>query len=132
MSDQLLRQILFATRKDWVYHLVRGGELLAKLIPVNGPWRFAEHPCIEANYTTTDAFTILKPLFDREALLLDGDDEEANNEWMDIWDELKAETLFVESPDGKERFDILWIHFKDDRAWWWPLYNSPETRFSGK
>ena len=89
-------------------------------------------PCVEARYTTTDAFSAVKQLFDREADLLDTDDETENNEWADIWDELKSVGLFVESPDGSERFDILWIHFKDARAWWWPLFNSQETKLPSR
>ena len=127
MNDRIEKQVALATRNNWVYHLTRGGELLAELTPVD-EWRFAEFPCVEAQYTTTDAFTAVKPLFDREAMLLDTDDEAENNEWADIWDELKSVGLFVESPDGSERFDILWIHFKDGRAWWWPLFNSPESK----
>ena len=73
------------------------------------------------------AFEELRPLFEREAELLEIDREPENTEWAEIWEELKAPGLFVESADGRQRFDILWIHFRNGRAWWWPLYNSPET-----
>ena len=116
------------TRDKW--HLTRGGEVLAHLHP-DGRSLVPEldgHFTIEAAYTTTPAFEPVRHLFEREAQLLDVDSEAENNEWADIWDELQAPGLFVASPDGRERFAILWIHFKYDRAWWWPLYNSPHTR----
>jgi hypothetical protein len=86
------------------------------------------HLTVEAAYTTTPAFEPVRHLFEREAQLLDADSEPENTEWVDIWDELKAPSMFVESADGRERFDILWIHFEYGRAWWLPLYNSPLTR----
>src|SRR5262245_25458758 len=107
------------------WHLTRGGEILAILRPV-GNWRFADSPCVEAAYETTAAFEAVRPLLEREVELLDVDQEPENTEWADIWDELKAPGMFVETPDGRERLDILWIHFKEDRAWWWPLYASPD------
>ena len=112
------------------WHLTRGGELLALLHP-DGRSLVPDldgHFTVEAAYTTTPAFEPVRHLFEREAQLLDADKESENNEWADIWDELKAPGLFVESPDGRTRFDILWIHFKFGRAWWWPLNNSPLTR----
>jgi hypothetical protein len=45
----------------------------------------------------------------------------------DIWERLRAPGVFVETPDGRQRIDILWIHFQDARAWWLPLSNSPPT-----
>jgi hypothetical protein len=112
------------------YLLTRGGEILAHLDPDRRSLvpELDGHFTIEAAYTTTPAFEPLRHLFERDAQLLDVDSEAENNEWADIWDELKAPGLFVESADGRERFDILWIHFKHGRAWWWPLYNSPRTR----
>jgi hypothetical protein len=82
---------------------------------------------IEAAYTTTPAFESVRRLFEREAQLLDVDSEPENDEWVGIWEELKEPGLFVESADGRERFDILWIHFKYGRAWWFPLCSSPRT-----
>jgi hypothetical protein len=78
-------------------------------------------------FTTTEAFEGVGHLFEREAELLDTDSEAENNQWADIWDELTAPGLLVDSADGRERFDIAWIHFKHGRAWWWPLYNSQKT-----
>jgi hypothetical protein len=109
------------------WHLTRGGELLAVLRPV-GNWRHADYPCVEAVHETTPAFEPLRPLLERELELLEIDDEPENSEWAEIWETLKAPGMFVETPGGREHVDILWIHFQDDRAWWWPLYNSPETR----
>ena len=109
------------------WHLTRGGELLAVLKPVGG-WKFADYPCIESTYEVTPAFEVVRALLEREVELLDVDREPENTEWAEIWEQLKEPGMFVESPDGRERLDILWIHFKDDRAWWWPLYNSPDTR----
>lgn len=109
--------------------LTRGGEVLAilhmdglRLVPELDPT-----VATEAAYETTPAFEPVRHLFEREAQLLDVDSEPENNEWMDIWEELKEPGLFVESTDGRQRFDILWIHFKNGRAWWWPLINSPLT-----
>nr|CAA9239594.1 hypothetical protein AVDCRST_MAG63-1365 [uncultured Armatimonadetes bacterium] len=112
-------------RSEW--RLTRGGEVLAVLRP-DGRQLVTDYPCFEAEYETTDAFEPVRRLFEREAELLDVDSVPENDEWADIWEELQAPGLFVESPDGRERLDILWIHFKGGRAWWWPLYNSPQTR----
>jgi hypothetical protein len=73
------------------------------------------------------AFEPLRPLFEREAELLEVDSEPENSEWANIWERLLAPGMFVVAPDGRERIEILWIHFKDGRAWWFPLYNSPRT-----
>ncbi|MDR3633551.1 MAG: hypothetical protein P4L84_06925 [Isosphaeraceae bacterium] len=111
------------------WQLTRGGEVLAILSP-DGRSLVPEldgHVATEAAYTTTPAFEPVRRLFEREAELLDVDSEAENREWGAIWDELKEPGLFVESVDGRARFDILWIHFKQGRAWWWPLYNSPRT-----
>jgi hypothetical protein len=96
-------------------HLTRGGEALA-ILHLDGQ-----------QLLTTTAFEPLRPLFERESELLDVDEEEANTEWADIWDELDTQKMFVESPDGTERVDIAWIHFRQNRAWWFPLYASPLT-----
>jgi hypothetical protein len=112
---------------DW--RLTRGGEVLALLHP-DGQWLVPEldgHFTIEAAYTTTMAFESVRHLFDREAQLLDVDSEHENHEWIDIWEELKRPGLFVELDDGLEKFDILWIHFKYGRVWWFPLCSSPST-----
>ena len=45
-------------------------------------------------------------------------DEDLNNEWGDIGDDLKTEPLFVPLVDGGERYGILWIHVSGDRAWY--------------
>ncbi len=106
--------------------LMRGGERLAILRP-DGRQFFTNSQAVEAESETAPAFEPLRHLFEREAELLDVDREPENNEWADIWDRLRAPGLFVETPDGRERIDILWVHFKNGRAWWFPLYNSPRT-----
>jgi hypothetical protein len=106
--------------------LTRGGEVLATLHP-DGQQLVTDYQAVEATYQTTPAFEPLRALFQREAELLDVDSEAENSEWADIWEQLLAPGMFVETPDGRERIDILWIHFKDGRAWWFPLYNSPRT-----
>ena len=109
--------------------LTRGGEVLAFLHP-DGRSLVPDldgHLTLEAAYSVTPAFEPVRHLFEREADLLDIDSEPENDEWLAIWDELKAPGLFVQSADGRERLDILWIHFKHGRAWWLPLYNSPRT-----
>ena len=80
---------------------------------------------IEASCLTTPAFEPLRLLFEREAELLEAEDEAENHEWDAIWEELQAPGLRVESVDGLERYAIVWIHFQHGRAWWWPLYNAP-------
>jgi hypothetical protein len=112
-----------------VSKLTRGGEVLAVFRPV-GRWRFADYPCIETTYETTPAYEELRPLFQRELELMEVDSEPENSEWLEIWEQLKAPGLFVEARDGRERLDILWIHFREDRAWYWPLFASPETRLA--
>lgn len=111
-------------RKEW--RLTRGGELLA-VLRQDGRRRIPEHECPEAAAETMPAFEPLRPRFEREAELLDVDREPENSEWVDIWEALKAPGLFVESPDGRDRIDVLWIHFRDGRAWWYPLFASPQT-----
>ena len=106
--------------------LIRGGELLAVLRP-DGRQIFSDYPAIEAIYETAPSFEPLRHLFEREAALLNVDSEPENDEWLTIWDRLRAPGMFVETPDGQARIDILWVHFKDGRAWWFPLYNSPRT-----
>jgi hypothetical protein len=111
------------------WRLIRGGDVLAALRS-DGRSLVPEPDgqfTVEAAYTTTPAFEVVKHLFEREAQLLDVDSEPENNEWADIWEELKGPGMFVDSADGLERFDIVWIHFKNGRAWWWPLFNSPLT-----
>jgi hypothetical protein len=106
--------------------LTRGGELLAVLRP-DGRQLFTDYQAVEAEYETVPAFEPLRHLFEREVELVDVDSEPENREWADIWDRLLAPGMFVETPDGRERIDILWVHFKNGRAWWFPLYNSPRT-----
>lgn len=109
------------TRPFW--HLKRGGETLAVLRPdgralipeVDGQFT------IEAACELMPAFESVRHLFERELAILDEEGEAEQAEWSEIWEELMAPGLFVESPDGQERSKILWIHFSDGRAWWWPL-----------
>lgn len=109
------------------YQLTRGGVVLTILRP-DGHARFADYPSIEGSYETTPAFEEVRPLFEREAALLDVDHEPGNTEWLEIWEVLKAPGLFLEPARGKGRLDLLWIHFVEDRAWWMPLFNSPQTQ----
>jgi hypothetical protein len=115
--------------KDQLRRLTRGGEVLA-VLRQDGR---ATDPDLDGQFTTeatfepTPAFESVRHLFEREYELLAADEDARNKEWMDIWDELKAPGLFVESADGSERLDIVWVHVKDGRAWWWPLHNSPLT-----
>ena len=115
------------TEQFW--RLTRSGEVLAVLRPdgrslvpgLDGQFT------IETAYEPTPALEPLRHLFEREVGLLEVDSEAENREWSDIWEELLAPGMFVESADGLDRFDILWIHFQGGRAWWWPLYSSPRT-----
>lgn len=109
------------TRPLW--YLKRGGETLAMLRPdgLEVVPDLDRQFTIEAAYELTPAFERVRHLFEREIALLDDEGEAEQAEWADIWDELMGPGLFVESADGKERRDILWIHFLDGRAWWWPL-----------
>jgi hypothetical protein len=111
------------------WRLTRGGEVLAVLCPAGRSLvpELDGQFILEAAYATTPAFEAVRHLFEREVQLLDVDSEPENNEWLDIWEKLKKPGMFVESADGLERFDILWVHFKNGRAWWWPLFNSPLT-----
>lgn len=106
--------------------LTRGGEVLATLRP-DGRQLVTDYQAVEAEYETTAAFEPLRLLFEREVELLDVDSDSENDEWADIWEQLLAPGMFVELSDGKEKIDILWIHFKNGRAWWFPLYNSERT-----
>lgn len=111
------------------WRLTRGGEMLAVLRP-DGRSLVPELDgqfTVEVAYATTPAFEAVRHHFEREVQLLDVDSGPENDEWAAIWEELKGPGLFVESADGRARFDILWIHFKHGRAWWWPLLNSPLT-----
>lgn len=109
------------------FHLTRGGEILA-ILHVDGrslvPER-DEYMTEEASYETTVAFETVRHLFEREIEIIQ--DEEHDEEWCDIWEELKSPGLYVESPDGLDRWDIMGIHFQNERAWWWRLYASPDT-----
>ena len=108
------------------WRLTRGNELLATLRP-DGKRLVTDCQAVEGTYETTPAFENWRHLFEREAYLLDFDGESENNEWMDIWENLNAPGMFVETADGRSRIEILWVHFKNSRAWWFPLYNSPKT-----
>ncbi len=108
----------------WHYQLTRDGLVLADLRPVND-WQHAYYPCIEGAFQPTAAYNDVQSLFERELSLLN--DHDHIDEWGEIWDHLKSQPMFVQSPNGTQRFDILWIHIASDRAWWWPLYNSPDT-----
>ncbi len=117
-----------------LWRLTRGGVLLAFLRP-DGRRLVPEldgHATVEAAYETTEAFETVRALFEREVELLDTNADEENAEWLAIWEQLQGPGLFVESADGRLRFDILWIHFQNNRAWWWPLYNSPKTVRRGR
>ncbi|HBE68551.1 MAG TPA: hypothetical protein DDW52_10425 [Planctomycetaceae bacterium] len=118
--------ITHSLKKTWHYQLTRGGVVLANLRPVDD-WQYAEYPCIEAKFSATDEYEPVRRLFERELLLLDAEEDDQINEWSELWEDLKSEPMFVQNLDQSERFDILWIHIHGDRAWWWPLYNSPET-----
>jgi hypothetical protein len=115
------------TKRFW--HLTRGGETIAILRP-DGKSLVPEldgYFTSEAAYEPTPAFESVRHLFDREIAIVISEDEAEGAEWAAIWGELKAPGLFGEAPDGRERWDILWIHFENGRAWWWPLGNSPLT-----
>jgi hypothetical protein len=111
------------------WRLTRGGETLAYLRP-DGKAQVPEldgHFTTEAVFEPLPAFETVRHLFEREVLIAgeEGDAEQA--EWFGIWEELAAPGLFVESGDGQDRWDILWIHVQNGRAWWWPLGSSPRT-----
>ena len=81
------------------WRLTRGGEVLADSRP-DGRSLVPEldgHLAIEAAYATTPAFEAVRHLFEREVQLLDVDSEPENNEWADIWEELKEPGMLVES-----------------------------------
>ncbi len=107
--------------------LIHGEELLAWLHP-DGRQFLTDYQAVGGACETTAAFKPLRSLFEHEAELLNMDSEPENDEWASIWEALLSPGMFVETPDGSERIEILWIHFKDGRAWWFPLYNSPHTR----
>jgi hypothetical protein len=112
-----------------VFRLIRGGKVLA-LLTRDGRSRVPEldgHFTTESSFQTTTEFESVRHLFERELALLDEEGDAEQAEWLAIWDDLKAPGLFVESADGLDRWDILWIHFEDGRAWWWPLFKSPQT-----
>lgn len=75
------------------YHLTRGGVLLAELTPVDD-WRLAEFPCVNAQYTTTDAFTAVKPLFDATAFSF------GNGEFASV---KTVEALYVRVQNARSR-----------------------------
>ena len=104
------------------FRLVRGGLVLAILRP-DGRQLLTDYQAVEGTFETTAAFEPIRTLFEREVELLDVDSNAENNEWLDIWEQLREPGLFVESMS--ERVEILWIHFQNGRAWWFPLYNSP-------
>jgi hypothetical protein len=112
-------------RNEW--RLTRAGEVLAVLRRPDGPWLHADYPAIEVTFQTTPEFEKVRHLFEREVALLEIDDDPEASEWLNIWEELQAPGLFVESANGWERVDVLWIHFQGDRAWYMPLYHSPRT-----
>ena len=85
--------------------LSRGGELLAILRP-DGRRLVTDHQAVEGEYETTAAFERVRPLFEREAELLDVDTELENEEWPGIREELLAPGLFVETPDGRKRVEV--------------------------
>ena len=101
-------------------YLIRGTDPLAVLRPV-GKWRYADYPWVAAAWEPLPAFEPLRPLFEREAEFLDVDQEPENTVWLEIWEELKAPGLYVGSATGRSRTPGRWIHFREDRAWWWPL-----------
>jgi hypothetical protein len=112
-----------------IWHLTRGGETLAILRP-DGRALVPEldgHFTVEAAYEPMPAFESVCHLFEREIAVIDKEGEADVTEWFAIWEELKGPGLFVESPDRRDRWDILWIHFQNGRAWWWPLGSSPQT-----
>lgn len=111
------------------WRLTRGGETIAYLRP-DGKLRFPEldgHFTVEAAFEPTPAYESVRRLFERELEIFDEEGEAEQAEWAAIWEELAAPGLFVESLDGKDRWDILWIHVRDGGAWWWPLSRSPKT-----
>jgi hypothetical protein len=124
---EVLRQI--HALRDTRFRLIRGGEVLA-LLEVDGRQEYACYPCLEGACTVTPAFAAVKPLFEREMELLELHPEDDAPEWVGVWEELQAPGLFVEAEDGSCCLEILWIHFKGDRAWWWPLYHAPGSRFN--
>jgi hypothetical protein len=116
-------------RRVWL--LTRGGQVLAYLLP-DGCSRFASSKAIEGVCKTTHVFERLRFEFERELeLWYTSGMELENDEWFEIWERLKAPGFFVESLDGHVRIEIFWVHFAEGRAWWLPLYNSPNTVIRG-
>ena len=111
------------------WRLTRGGETLAYL-RCDGKALVPEldgHFTSEAAFDPTPAFEPVRHLFEREIAIIDDEGEAEQTEWAAIWEELAAPGLFVVSSDGRDRWDILWIHIQNGRAWWWPLGSSPKT-----
>lgn len=112
-----------------LWRLIRGGEVLA-FLHCDGQALVPEldgHFTVEAAFEPVPALEPVRYLFEREVAILDDEGEAEQAEWSAIWDELTAPGLFIESLDGRERWDILWIHVQNGRAWWWPLGSSPRT-----
>lgn len=114
--------------QEW--RLTRGGELLA-VLRTDGRAPTVDQHAVEGTFETAPAFEPLRHLFEREVALLDLDGDAENDEWADIWEELCAPGLFVESPDGRSRIEVMWVHFRGGRAWWFPLHRSPKTVIRG-
>ena len=111
-----------------VWRLLHGNELLAILTEDGNSLVEGLDPnlCEEGSFILEDAMKELWPLFQRELELIESDSE--SEEWIDIWDQLRAPGLFIESESGDKRIEILTIHFKQSRAWWMPLYSSPNSQ----
>lgn len=101
-----------------VFHLLRGDVLIAILTEVED-FRYADYPSEEGTYELTPDFEEVRHLFERELAIIDN--EEDDDEWNDIWEELRAPGLILVSLDGRRRNPILGIHFAEDRAWWMAL-----------
>jgi len=115
--------------KEHEWFLTRGDVVLAVLRP-DGLRQVSDYPCQEGAYETTLGFEPFRASFEREVELLDAEADEDDDEWADIWDTLLEPGMFVASADGRARIAIAWVHFRNDRAWWYPLYNDPATTLS--
>jgi hypothetical protein len=97
----------------WRLHAATDDALLGRLTVYD-----RDFPWLSAKFAATPAFEPLRPLFQKEAQLVQAleDDDRPANAWSSAYEQVRA-TVHLLSPDGAQVPEFL-LHIDGDEAWW--------------
>ncbi len=93
--------------KRWT---LRHGDDVLGLIDV----RSFDQPWYEGEFTPLQGFSLVKPYFDKDLVLLE---QEKWDEFEQLWDDLRSTGIVIENTHTGQRVSDFILHIEGSRAW---------------